>query len=142
MQQQKEHDRRGKEKRVDSDDKNGKQLSFAQQRTRFRRKFVDDHGNTVIDGPQQAGATAISRAGRPTATDTNGALGQRRRNGQKRRRPRKTDAMPITGYDAEAIEAFYDTRPLQVGWRLNSLGFPLLGKFSYMRTFPSVSLIL
>jgi predicted unusual protein kinase regulating ubiquinone biosynthesis (AarF/ABC1/UbiB family) len=39
--------------------------------------------------------------------------------------------MPITGYDAQAIEAFYDRRPLQVGWRLNSLGFPMLGW--YMR---------
>jgi hypothetical protein len=35
--------------------------------------------------------------------------------------------MPITGYDAKAIEEYYDRRPLQVGWRLNSLGFPLLG---------------
>lgn len=35
--------------------------------------------------------------------------------------------MPITGYDAEAILAFYDKRPLEVGWRLNSLGLPLLG---------------
>ena len=43
----------------------------------------------------------------------------------------KTKPMPITGYDASAIEDFYDRRPLQVGWRLNSLGFPLLGW--YMR---------
>ena len=34
--------------------------------------------------------------------------------------------MPLTGYDAKAIEAYYDIRPLQVGWRLNSLGLPLL----------------
>jgi predicted unusual protein kinase regulating ubiquinone biosynthesis (AarF/ABC1/UbiB family) len=34
--------------------------------------------------------------------------------------------MAVTGYDAKAIEEFYDVRPLQVGWRLNSLGFPLL----------------
>ena len=33
----------------------------------------------------------------------------------------------MTGYDSKAIEEFYDRRPLQVGWRLNSLGFPLLG---------------
>jgi ABC1 atypical kinase-like domain len=46
-------------------------------------------------------------------------------------RRQKTKPMPITGYDAQAIEAFYDRRPLQVGWRLNSLGFPLLGW--YMR---------
>ncbi len=34
--------------------------------------------------------------------------------------------MPVTGYDARAIEEYYDARPLQVGWRLNSLGLPLL----------------
>lgn len=33
----------------------------------------------------------------------------------------------MTGYDSDAIEELYDRRPLQVGWRLNSLGFPLLG---------------
>jgi hypothetical protein len=37
--------------------------------------------------------------------------------------------MPILGYDALAIEEYYDIRPLEVGWRLNSLGFPLLGTF-------------
>jgi len=39
----------------------------------------------------------------------------------------KTNPMPITGYDPAAIEEFYDRRPFQVGWRLNSLGLPLLG---------------
>jgi hypothetical protein len=39
----------------------------------------------------------------------------------------KTKPMPVTGYNAEAIEYYYDRRPFQVGWRLNSLGFPLLG---------------
>jgi len=34
--------------------------------------------------------------------------------------------MPVTGYDAKAIEEHYDMRPLQVGWRLNTIGFPLL----------------
>jgi len=43
------------------------------------------------------------------------------------RRPQKTKPMPITGYDGKAIDAYYDRRPLQVGLRLNSLGFPLLG---------------
>jgi len=37
------------------------------------------------------------------------------------------EPMPITGYDALAIEDYYDRRPFQVGWRLNSLAFPLLG---------------
>lgn len=48
-------------------------------------------------------------------------------NPQARRR-RKIKPLPVTGYDAAAIEEFYDRRPLQVGWRLNSLGFPLLGE--------------
>ncbi|CAJ1969590.1 unnamed protein product [Cylindrotheca closterium] len=43
------------------------------------------------------------------------------------RRPQKAKAMPVTGYSGKTIDAFYDRRPLQVGWRLNSLGFPLLG---------------
>lgn len=40
----------------------------------------------------------------------------------------KTKPMPVVGYDYEAICNFYDRRPLQVGWRLNSLGLPLLGE--------------
>jgi hypothetical protein len=39
----------------------------------------------------------------------------------------KTKPMPIKGYDADAILKFYDNRPWEVGWRLNSLGLPLLG---------------
>lgn len=38
----------------------------------------------------------------------------------------KIEPMPVIGYDAAAIEDHYDRRPLQVIWRLNSLGFPLL----------------
>jgi len=49
---------------------------------------------------------------------------------QRSRERLKTKPMPVTGYDARAIEEYYDIRPLQVGWRLNSLGFPLLGKWS------------
>eukprot|EP00529_Nitzschia_sp_RCC80_P004028 CAMPEP_0113490756 /NCGR_PEP_ID=MMETSP0014_2-20120614/27209_1 /TAXON_ID=2857 /ORGANISM="Nitzschia sp." /LENGTH=967 /DNA_ID=CAMNT_0000384535 /DNA_START=35 /DNA_END=2934 /DNA_ORIENTATION=+ /assembly_acc=CAM_ASM_000159 len=45
---------------------------------------------------------------------------------QQRRRKKKMKPMAVTGYNAKAIEEFYDARPLQVGWRLNSLGFPLL----------------
>ena len=51
----------------------------------------------------------------------------------------KTKPMPVTGYDAQGIEEFYDRRPLQVGWRLNSLGFPLLGMCNY-RLFASDNL--
>ena len=34
--------------------------------------------------------------------------------------------MPITGYDPQALEEHYDRQPFQVGWRLNSIGIPLL----------------
>jgi hypothetical protein len=40
---------------------------------------------------------------------------------------KKTKPMPITGYNADAILECYDKRPLEVGWRLNSVGLPLLG---------------
>lgn len=43
------------------------------------------------------------------------------------RRRQKTKPLPVLGYDYRAIEEFYDIRPFQVIWRLNSLGFPLLG---------------
>ena len=43
------------------------------------------------------------------------------------REHQKIQPLPIQGYNAESIEEYYDRRPLQVGWRLNSLGFPLLG---------------
>jgi hypothetical protein len=45
----------------------------------------------------------------------------------------KMKPMPITGYDYKSIEEYYDRRPLQVGWRLNSLSLPLLG--SYFQVF-------
>lgn len=48
-------------------------------------------------------------------------------------RRQKMKPMPVTGYDARAIEDYYDMRPLEVGWRLNSLGFPLLGKCFYSK---------
>jgi predicted unusual protein kinase regulating ubiquinone biosynthesis (AarF/ABC1/UbiB family) len=40
---------------------------------------------------------------------------------------KKMQPMPILGYDPELIMDFYDRRPLEVGWRLNSVGLPLLG---------------
>lgn len=40
---------------------------------------------------------------------------------------RKNKIKSIVGYNAERICNFYDRSPLVVGWRLNSLGFPLLG---------------
>jgi len=47
------------------------------------------------------------------------------------RSKQKMKPMPVTGYDGRAIEEYYDMRPLQVGWRLNTLGIPLL--FWYCR---------
>ena len=41
---------------------------------------------------------------------------------------KKTKPMPVVGYDADRIMDFYDRRPLQVGWRLNTVGLPLLGE--------------
>ena len=35
--------------------------------------------------------------------------------------------IPVTGYDAASILDHYDKRPLEVAWRLNILGLPLLG---------------
>ncbi len=43
--------------------------------------------------------------------------------GAKKRRP-----IPVVGYNAKDICEYYDRRPLVVGWRLNKLSFPLLGK--------------
>lgn len=72
----------------------------------------------------------------PRKTNTNGAVGPiltdtspvQRSNQNVSGQPRKKmKPMPVTGYDAQSILNFYDRRPLQVGWRLNSLGFPLLG---------------
>jgi len=50
----------------------------------------------------------------------------RRVNRSRSRNKQKMKPMPVTGYDAKAIEEHYDMRPLQVGWRLNTIGFPLL----------------
>ena len=41
---------------------------------------------------------------------------------------RKQTPMPIVGYDAKEICDKYDRNPLVVGWRLNILSLPLLGK--------------
>jgi hypothetical protein len=47
---------------------------------------------------------------------------------RQQQRRSKMKPMPVRGYDAAAIEDYYDLRPLEVGWRLNSLGLPLLGR--------------
>jgi hypothetical protein len=60
---------------------------------------------------------------------------------QKRRRRQKMKPMPILGYSARTILAYYDARPLEVGWRLNSLGFPLLGMYSEYIVFACIHTI-
>ena len=43
------------------------------------------------------------------------------------RRKLKSEAMPVTGYNPEALDDYFDRHPWKVAWRLNSIGFPLLG---------------
>lgn len=40
----------------------------------------------------------------------------------------KTKPLPIEGYDANEVLFTYDRKPFQVGWRMNAVGLPLLGK--------------
>jgi len=56
----------------------------------------------------------------------NNGVNNRRGSESRSRNKQKMKPMPVTGYDAKAIEEYYDMRPLQVGWRLNTIGFPLL----------------
>ena len=44
-----------------------------------------------------------------------------------RRTNTQLQPIPVTGYNAKEIAEYYDRRPLEVGWRLNSLSLPLLG---------------
>ena len=44
-----------------------------------------------------------------------------------RRTNTQLQPIPVTGYSAKEIAEYYDRRPLEVGWRLNSLSLPLLG---------------
>ena len=87
--------------------------------------------STRADDPAEASRTWIQRRnnrrgiGLTTTTPTAAVAVQS--NIARSRRKTKTKPLPVTGYDSDAIEDLYDRRPLQVGWRLNSLGFPLLG---------------
>jgi len=74
---------------------------------------INNNNNNTIVRPILIDTSTVSSSDGPVPT------GQRSR--------KKMKPMPVTGYDAQAILDFYDRRPLQVGWRLNSLGFPLLG---------------
>ena len=83
-------------------------------------------------------STSLTRSGN-VGTGTTGSTRQRtttppfprsQRQIQKRKR-QKMKPMPILGYSSRTILAYYDARPLEVGWRLNSLGFPLLGTYNF-----------
>ena len=65
-------------------------------------------------------SSSSTRTTKNISNNSNNNVAGRSRNKQKKK------PMPVTGYDAKAIEKYYDMRPLQVGWRLNSLGLPLL----------------
>jgi hypothetical protein len=72
--------------------------------------------------------TVLSAAARTVISGSNSS-NRNEKNNQRvasKLRKQKMKPMPLTGYDAKAIEEYYDVRPLQVGWRLNSLGLPLL----------------
>jgi hypothetical protein len=82
---------------------------------------VQERGRRTPNGNN---SSSMSPTKRPTTATTkrpstsNGSFGRK-----FKQRP-----MPVTGYDAKAILEYYDMRPLAVGWRLNILGFPLLGE--------------
>jgi hypothetical protein len=67
---------------------------------------------------------------RQSTTSSINDIGQKKiQQPPRRRRREKMKPMPVVGYDSESIEEYYDLRPFEVGWRLNSLGLPLLGRF-------------
>ena len=51
-------------------------------------------------------------------------IGKKSRN----RKSKKKKPMPVVGYNGEEICEYYDRSPLIVGWRMNSISIPLLGK--------------
>ena len=69
-----------------------------------------------------------SRYWNPLQSESSARISTIRNNNRRgfSRNKQKMKPIPVTGYDAKAIEEYYDMRPLQVGWRLNTLGFPLL----------------
>ncbi|KAL3919342.1 MAG: hypothetical protein SGILL_003799 [Bacillariaceae sp.] len=77
-----------------------------------------DPNNTKINPQFRSSSTSSTDIATTATATTSSQLQQQRKT--------KMKPMPLTGYDAKAIDAYYDIRPLQVGWRLNSLGLPLL----------------
>ena len=109
------------------------------RRTWTQRKSPRDTGNEPNhSSKQKTASTYISSNSRshtersktpPTSSASTATTPAPRR----RRRSPSLKLLPVEGYNALAIEEYYDRRPLQVGWRLNSIGFPLLGKFILVR---------
>ena len=91
--------------------------------SRLQSSRIDVDGITRTWNQRSTNQRPVSRASPPTT---------RQSMPNQSRQRRKTKPMPITGYDFRAIEELYDRRPLEVGWRLNSLGIPLLGKYLYL----------
>ncbi|GKY92638.1 hypothetical protein MPSEU_000233900 [Mayamaea pseudoterrestris] len=74
------------------------------------------HGTTLPARDNYLGQRTISN---PIINDSSSKA-------KPERRKLKTKAMPVTGYDPQTLENHYDRQPFKVGWRLNSIGFPLL----------------
>lgn len=105
----------------------GFQVSLGSQQ---RRSVLDKPASSLlmssnIDMPasrtwrQGGGKITVAPRQQPTPSTTSSST--------QRRARRKTKPMPVTGYNSLEILEVYDRRPFQVAWRLNSLGFPLLG---------------
>ena len=97
------------------------------RKTENKQNYNKNNSNSIHNkvGP-------ILPDGSPIHTSENGVLPGLER--------KKMKPMPVTGYDAQSILDFYDRRPLQVGWRLNSLGFPLLGWYLGLLTDKAIGI--
>lgn len=105
--------------------------SFLQQRTPSATMASNLYMSSQLNYPGPGSRTWNQKPRKDSGSDKVVFVTQPEKTNKKRTR-QKTMPMPITGYDANAIEHYYDRRPLQVGWRLNSLGFPLLGTLQTM----------
>jgi hypothetical protein len=98
---------------------NGKSASFLRQQQQQQQP----------SSRRATTATRMTTATTTTTTTTTRPLGNNSNTRDSFGRKFKQRPLPVTGYDAAAILEYYDMRPLAVGWRLNILGFPLLGEF-------------
>jgi hypothetical protein len=88
---------------------------------RTSRNTATSHPTTTPHNPSRTG-TVGDFFQSPSTINNNKSYQQ-----QQPSRRQKMKPMPVLGYDSHAIEDYYDMRPFEVAWRLNSLGFPLLG---------------